>query len=345
MNQLSSVKISIDIGYGYTKGVVNGKQVGFPSLIAPYEVGPFDDTNEMFDTSINYRTSIRTGSVIADKIVGDAARRSSSAQRMAGDEKPSEMHDILMLTCIALLLDGQPSEVKIDLALGLPLSYYRSQKGKLQKRISCMAGRVRVNGQPERHISFSSVNIYPQGMGAIIAAGIKPPTDGYIGLIDLGTYTTDFLLLEFEDGRSFPVNECCRSISVGIEQIYKALDAEFQKLTGRVLPPRMYQQTLDKTVKNQPIAHSTGNLDLSDALQKGKEEVSEAIASYIQSNWGDRVQFLQETILAGGGAQYFIDKLRESMPHVTVVSDPIFANAQGYYKMIQQQLKLVKAVG
>jgi len=103
---LSSVKISIDIGYGYTKGVVNGKQVGFPSLIAPYEVGPFDDTNEMFDTSINYRTSIRTGSVIADKIVGDAARRSSSAQRMAGDEKPSEMHDILMLTCIALLLDG-----------------------------------------------------------------------------------------------------------------------------------------------------------------------------------------------------------------------------------------------
>lgn len=343
---MSNIKMSIDVGYGYTKGTTNGKQVGFPSLVAPYEVSPFEGNNNgLIDTTVQHRVSIRTGSVLSDKVVGNAARRSSSAQRMAGDEKPSEMHDILMLTCIALLLEGQPQEVKIDLALGLPLSYFRSQKEKLQKRISCMAGRIKVDNQLERHISFSSVSIYPQGMGAIVASGVKPPTDGYIGLIDLGTYTTDFLLLEFEDSRSFPVNECCRSISVGIEQLYKSLDIEFQKQTQHILPPRMYQQVLDKTFKNKPIPHAQGSLDLRTAFDKGQEEVSDAIASYIASNWGDRVQFLQATILAGGGAQYFIDKLKNALPNIVVVSDPVFANAQGYYQMIQQQLKLVKAVG
>lgn len=329
--------IAVDVGYGYTKAVSGDRRISFPSLVAPYEPSPFRGSDLDQDSRLQYKVSIKSSFLTGEKVVGEAAKNSSMVERLVGDEKNQRVHDILLLTAVALLIEGKPDE-KIDLAVGLPLQYYASQKSNLYSRLSCLTAQVSL-GKEERRISFNSVKVLPQGYGAIMASDIDFPNDGMVGVIDIGTYTTDFVLLEVSNGFMKPINECCRSATIGIEQIYQQVAAEFNRQTGAVVPPGLIHQVINKTAKGEPVSYAGKKHNLHPAYKRAIDEVASAILGVIQSTWSARSQFLDATILAGGGAEYFYGLLNGTLPNLTKISNPVYANCTGYLRILEQMTK------
>jgi plasmid segregation protein ParM len=324
------ILISVDVGYGLTKGVSSeGNRVEFPSVIAPLTPGLTDDELP------KHAVRITQGDTVIEKVVGQAALESHAPQRLSGEEKPAEIHDILLLTAVGLLLKDKPADATIDLVVGLPIEYYRHQSPKLAGRLSNIASKVSVDGAPERHVAFSSVRVEPQGTGALIASGITFPQNGLVGLIDVGTYTTDLLVVKNQDGKTGILRDSCKSVPVGISQIYESLSTAFKGETGLPLPPQMYQEALDMAIQKEPMYFQGNPIYLTKALDRAKQEVAESIHGYVSSLWGPWLNFLYRIALAGGGVKLFGKELSIIPGSLTIVSDPVYANAIGYLQILK----------
>ncbi|MGI6405488.1 MAG: hypothetical protein ACOX2E_03250 [Syntrophaceticus sp.] len=327
--------IGIDVGYGYTKAVTKGCRISFPSVIAPASIDLFDG---IFNSNIGHRVEIATlKNGFQEKLVGDLAINSVAAQSIiAYHEKPAEVHDILLLTAAYLCGAGSFSEVNkkaVDLVVGLPLSFYRGQRGPLKERLSKLAAWVSVDGKETRYISFKNVTVFPQGAGALASLGATLPKDGMIGLIDIGTYTTDFMLFEIKNGMPIPMPDACGSVETGIYLAQRVIANEFEKRTGTPLPQRMYQQAAELARHGSFINFEGNKVHLSDAWKKTQKEVSETISGHALASWGDRAGFLDKTVFAGGGSIWFWEVLQNMFSNSVYAEEGVFANAAGFLKM------------
>ena len=148
--------------------------------------------------------------------------------------KPADIHDLLLLT-VALYVNGTftaVNDTENNLVVGLPLSFYRGQKETLRERLSTLSAWVSVDGKERKYISFNNVMVFPQGAGALVSLGDTLPDSGMIGLIDIGTYTTDFMLFEIKNGMPVPMPDACGSVEAGIYLAQRSLAEEFEKQVG-----------------------------------------------------------------------------------------------------------------
>ncbi|NPV30779.1 MAG: ParM/StbA family protein [Firmicutes bacterium] len=328
--------LSVDIGYGFTKAVSDaGTQVSFPSAAAPAVTDPLGG---VFKDGAGYRVRVSAIGGAEEKLVGDAALQSLAVQGfVAQQEKPQGLHDLLLLTAAYLCgagTDAVAAGGNTDLAVGLPLSFYRAQKDALKERLSKLSAWVSVNFGRERYVSFGKVAVFPQGAGILVSLGSSLPKSGMVGVIDVGTYTTDFLLFEVRNGFPVPVPEACGSVEAGIHLVHRALAAAFERQTGAPLPARMHQQALERVRNGEEISYRGRVVNLAPAFARAKREAADAIASHVLAAWGDRTGFLSLVALAGGGALLFGEILAGYFPRAVQVPDPVFANALGYLTML-----------
>lgn len=318
------MKIGIDIGYGYTKAVnENGEKVIFPSLIAP---AGHDALSGMFSQTEEYRVTIRNGHYKNDLLVGEAAKHSFVISQVLNKEKPPELHDPLLLTCIGLL--GQ-SNSEFSIGVGLPLAYYASQKERLKIRLNELICSVNVNGK-ECYIASPEVKVFPQGAGALIKASSMLPLKGYVGIIDPGTYTTEYLLFEIKEGQPVPINEACGSVEYGTNMVFNAIARDFQAQTGSPLPVGMENEITLQALSHEKTHYYGKNYSFAPAAYTARENTAAAIKQKILAAWGNRTGYIQNTFLAGGGPLFFGADLYSSFPNPVIVDDPVYANASGY---------------
>ncbi|MCL0033070.1 ParM/StbA family protein [Peptococcaceae bacterium] len=92
-------------------------------------------------------------------------------------------YDVLVLTATRLLVNE--NEKEINLAVGLPVSYFKQQKDELKKKLEQVFAKVSVNNNKHLPINFRQVIVYPQGAGALLTVS-NLPDDGRILIIDIG---------------------------------------------------------------------------------------------------------------------------------------------------------------
>jgi plasmid segregation protein ParM len=336
MISMTSLHIGIDIGYGFVKAASStGGKVSFPSLVTPCGHDPLDGVIK--GKGSGYKVRITTNGRREDSLVGEAAAQSLSAQGfVAQQEKPAQLHDTLLLT--AAYLQGAGENLMLNgnarLAVGLPLSFYRSQKSALKERLEQLDARLSVDGGPERLISFSRLSVFPQGAGALLSAGKTLPKSGLVGLIDIGTYTSDFLLFDMRNGAPVPIPDACGSIEIGLYPAYRVLAAEFEQQAGATLPPRMYHLAFDHARQEILMSYQGRAIDLHPAWKQAQREIASTITGQVRATWGDRAGFLSMTVFAGGGAINFWESLKGAFPQPRLVEDSFYANALGYLAMI-----------
>jgi plasmid segregation protein ParM len=93
-----------------------------------------------------------------------------------------------------------------------------------------------------------------------------------IGLIDIGTYTTDFMLFEIKNGMPIPMPDACGSVETGIYLAQRVIANEFEKRTGTPLPQRMYQQAAELARHGSFINYEGNKVHLSDAWKKTQKK-------------------------------------------------------------------------
>ncbi|NLB17163.1 MAG: ParM/StbA family protein [Syntrophomonadaceae bacterium] len=315
------MKIGIDVGYGYVKAMnETGQKISFPALVAPAGNNSLG-LGEMFQHSIEYHVNIQG----ANYLIGEAAKQSFLATKTLSREKPPEIHNPLLLLSAYLLSGDAPSH---EIGVGLPLAYYASQKDELRERIASIEADVSIKGQ-KKNIRFSKVGVYPQGAGILLSYQSMLPINGYVGLIDIGTYTTEYLLFETRGGQPIPILEASGSVEAGVQMVYSSVAREFQSQTGSPLSLDMEASIAEKSFRGEPVTFNGKKYSLQDVAIRARENAALVITQKVLSAWGNKTGHIELTLLAGGGTLFFRQNLT-GFPGQQIVPDPFFANAKWY---------------
>lgn len=338
-------KIGLDLGYGYVKGVNEAGRIAvFPSLVGnAYERNLKSLFESSFDKRIDNMHLVITNGEKYECFVGELARRESRNVSYAFDEdKINHPNTKALIAASGLLLfpeDGRP----VHLVTGLPLEQYIHKKEEFKemlkdyRTIACFKGDEKVKG-----IKFDKITIFPQAAGAVYFAIMEDihrylVKGSYLGLVDIGFKTTDFIVFLVED-RLILREDLSGTIDVGISSIYNTTDKLFTQKTGSKLDvPELMRLTADGK-----IFFKGKQLDFTEELKNIKAETTRVIKDRLKAVWGNKLDFFNTVFLSGGGAKDLQEFLTDIYENTVMVKDPQLANAKGFLKVAELEEKKTK---
>ncbi len=321
--------LSVDLGFGYTKALSNKNRAIFPSVIAPAGEGAIFD---MGGNLPGHMVEIRfPGSTKRNRLyIGELAARDGRAAQLSFGRDRFARDASLVLTLAAADLVG--ADGRVALGFGLPLSHYAKLKSDVANALQGVSAYVSVDGGREHVITFSEVHVFPQGVGAFYNPKLKLPTAGLYGLVDIGFYTTDYLLVEISPTGLLPFTEHMSSVEIGVSTALKLFGDRFRRETGR-------QLTLVESARlwKKPYTTFGGNkMSLMGMTEEARAQTAKAIAEAVRVAWAEKIDFVDGLVLAGGGAIEFQSALWNSLPAISVAPDSQFANAVGFMEILKQ---------
>jgi len=244
--------VGVDIGYGYTKAIGGGAQVVFPSVVGKAEriryetdlVGPSDASGVSGLALITEE---------GDRFVGELALLQSRVQWTLLDrsrvEDPSAR--LLFLAALSELiganLSGDTSHFRV--VTGLPVKWYADRDVVIQQLEGKHIVR-RMNGhEAVQRLSVRDVLVVPQPFGSLFDVILDAEGQivdeelarGRLGVIDVGTYTTDYVLV---DALRY-VEQGSGSIATGMAKAYQLIGRSLLDTLG--LDLRMHE--VDQAVR------------------------------------------------------------------------------------------------
>ncbi|AEM79767.1 ParM/StbA family protein [Thermoanaerobacter wiegelii] len=335
-------KIGLDLGYGYVKGVNEaGRLVVFPSLVGnAYE----RNLKSLFENSLEKRIDnmhlVITNGEKYECFVGELARRESRNVSYAFDEdKINHPNTRALIAASCLLLfpeDGKP----VHLVTGLPLEQYIHKRDEFLKMLKDYKALAYFKGDEKvKGIKFDKITIFPQAAGAVYYAVMEDIhkyliKGSYLGLVDIGFRTTDFIVFLVED-RLILREDLSGTIDAGISAVYNAADKVFTQKTGSKLDiPELMRLTTDSR-----IFFKGRQLDFGEELRSIKAETARVIKDRLKAVWGSKLDFFNTVFLAGGGAKDLQEFLTDIYENTVMVKDPQLANAKGFLKVAELEEK------
>ncbi len=329
------MRIAIDIGYGFVKGMnEKGEIIRFPSVVAV-------DRSEKMRTLLNrnnedYSVNIwPTGELDKSKLylVGDAAMVGGSGVRTWEERAIDNSNlEILIATAASLLTGDEP----IDLVVGLPLTYYRTQKEEVISLLSDLDLSVIVEGRDRKRVKINSVYVFPQGAGAYYAAcltidgEVKNPhlINSPVGLVDIGYRTTDILVMSKGKRGLIPREELSGGIDLGMKYAYQIIQNDVEDIIKKPLD----LLTIEKAIfwENSSLLHKGVEYSLEEFEKLAYEELADQLTARIKIKWGDEIDSLQAVIIAGGGGEVLAPYMKNNFSTLISMDKAAFANVEGF---------------
>lgn len=320
--------VAVDLGYGYTKAVSERNKVVFPSAIAPYSENILESSS-----SLGYTVELRpSGSTIRRQyFTGEIALKRGRAVQMTMTREKFAQEASLLLTLTGAYLAG--AEGQVALAYGLPLGYYKKQRLEAQKALQGFSAYLRVDKGPEKYIAFNDVHIFPQGVGALFSLD-RLPRDGLIGLVDIGYYTCDYLIVELRPDGIEPLPAFMSSIEVGVSTAIKEFAEQFGRETGRPLTLTEAQSLWGR----DNITFAGRKMNIGGMVEEARRAIGRTITESVTAAWSEKLDFVDMILLAGGGSLEFLPFIKQYLNNqVEIIAEPQYANALGFYKMLKKQ--------
>ena len=344
-------RVGLDLGYGYVK-VVNegGQRWSFPSVVArklttadpnalltrggQLPAGISVDHLEVGIETLGPEREPKQG-----YWVGRLALRSPNATRPFGDNKADDVAT-QVLTAVACAVALRWHGQDIHVATGLPYGQFmrRELRQALARALKDRAWIVEFPraGGIERQVTISKVTVYPQAVGALYAfltsrhpqaqAVLQEP--GPVALIDIGTKTTDFVVVDMPEMEYRA--DLCGTVPVGMATVYAALRAYIEQETGMVLDEAQVEQA----ARDGQLHTRHGTMDLREAFERECRVVAEQIRNRLELRWQQRGLY-RHVLLAGGGADPLREPLKAFDRDMITIPRAQYANAEGYLAMLQ----------
>ncbi len=316
--------LSVDIGYGYTKGVgADGVRFSFPSVIGTAE-------------DIRFATNLINGS--ADRTVkfndseffyGDQALLQSRIQSTIFDR--SRVHDTLykelFVAALVEMHKQAPDIERVRLVTGLPVEFFNDRANV----ISLFEGTYPLTTDHPFRIAVESVFVAPQPFGSLFRELLNDQgrinnsevEKGRVGVIDIGTYTTDFIVAD----ELRYVQRLSGSARIGWSKVINKVEQALGDAYGLELTPHQVDRALEAgevRVRGTPMP-------LKNMMDPAIDEVRAAIIARARDLWGEGVS-LDTILVTGGGAAHLFELIHEIYPHARLLDDAFWANAEGLYR-------------
>ena len=310
-------KIGIDIGYGNTKIITEGKKVYFPSLAKPGEKINMD---QMLSASGDYVATINGKTWY----IGHMAAKESRFAIRAFDDAERFTNPAFQAMLATALFVGTDNEAEVMLVTGLPLSSYKNSQEEFQKFLTGFSAKVEIDGQ-EKHVKVKQAFVFPQAAGVFfnpsyqsLNGTIKP--GDLVTIMDIGYRTTDFATFEYNENKPELIMEYSFTADTGMVSVFRVLA---EKMAGK---NGMFAVSLESAERT----YLTDQQEYTDVCQTISEETVDNITEAYKLN-GPGKERKNHIIAAGGGSVALKDYLVRRFPEMIVLEDAQFANAIGFY--------------
>jgi len=320
--------LSIDIGYGYTKGIgPDGLRFSFPSVIGTAE--------EIAFTSDLIASTLAPAIQYADRrfFYGEQALLQSRLRTAIFDR--SRVHDetyrLLFVAALAEVSRELPDRTNLNIVTGLPVGFFNDREDV----VVSLAGEYQLELDDTVTFDVEQVFVVPQPFGSLFRElldedGIISNLDvehGRVAVIDVGTYTVDFIMA---DALRF-VQRFSTSIPTGwsevVSTVQRALSDRYRlDMTLHEVDKAM--RSGGPRVKGQPI-------DIEPLLKPALRDLETAIVAKARDLWGEGAM-LDLILITGGAAEHVAHAIRAVYPQSRVMPDAFWANAEGFYRFGQR---------
>lgn len=329
-NNSSVVTIGLDVGYGFTKGIMDGKSVMFPSVTGYAHDAAFQQE----DLTVRH-----PGDQLSDEdgdwYIGDLALmqlRPGEQLRLRGrTANESTLGNVFRVrmakVAMSKLLPGRRNGdvIHVRLATGLPVSHMGDSAGLKEALI----GQHRVQTDIADFVAnVSEVMVMPQAYGCIYShmlterGEINPcHTAMRTGVVDIGTYTVDVALDdngEYVDTRSGSVEG---GVYLVHERIAKAIERDFRHNAGL--------KEIEAVLRTGCFKASGELIDYGDEVAKALEPLRSTTMNLMNDRWKTATD-VDVIYVSGGGASLVFGDVKAVYPQSELSGDAQMANARGY---------------
>jgi len=343
-------KLAVDLGYGYVKGINEfGEKILFPSVVGPARDLRMKSLLEGMDEA-KYMVTVEVGGGASGEFfIGDLAVEECPTASFAFDEnKVDHPHTGVLLAAAASLLAGRAGEdAGLQLATGLPLQHFFAQRDQFLEYLNSFKAEIAFHNCRTPFagkVAFEKVTLFPQGAGAILEAGLQDgdllQMGSYIGLVDFGFKTTDYVVYEVSE-KFKPKASMSGTINVGMADFRKAVETAFADMTG-CARSALGAFDIENIIRYGRTYYSGREYDLGDVIESARASVAGAVLDRLKEAWGHRANFLRVLYLAGGGAEEFAPYFKRFHGDIRMLNDPQFGNARGFLRVIRPRKETVR---
>lgn len=241
----------------------------------------------------------------------------------------------LMASKVASSKYGMPTDISLNLVMGVPVNFYRQEAEKVKAALEGKTFKYQFNDR-DVTLAIPSVRVFMEGAGAAICHGLD--NSGYVAIVDTGSFTTNALVF---DGMK-PVYELCQSYELGIGTALKMVSEQVENKYGRGLDDREKEQLLRSTIglDERPFVIA-GEVEVSGAelyewMIAALNDTAHDIYTRISGLWKNRSKQFKATLHVGGGSYYLDKQFQERFSRAHRPKESEKYNARGYAILAQQ---------
>ncbi|MBN1934098.1 MAG: ParM/StbA family protein [Anaerolineae bacterium] len=346
------VIVGVDIGYGFTKATDGKKTVIFPSVGGDVVQADFD--NELIKAG---RGQVLTVDQTRWFYGWHAQKHSRNPLALFARERTEQVDLMLVLFRAAMAELGvansrsltnsagstnsasSPNSNRIALCTGLPVDWY-DDKPELERLL--MGEHVFTVGAGaaarQQCVHVCRVFVVPQPFGSFFeqvldAEGALINAEfarSKVGVLDVGTYTTDYAL---SDGLEY-VAKSSGSKTVAMSTVWRAVRDGIKAQWG--IEYDLHQ--IDHLMRNGRTVTVHGVPRSVDALiEPAVENLAGHVLAGARERWGTARDFAR-ILLTGGGAEYVKTQVQAVYPHAQVLNAPHLGNLRGFFKYARRKV-------
>ncbi len=322
----TGMNIGLDVGYSAVKGVSGQRRVTFPSVVGTPDRARFSLNSQEDNIILTMPDHV---------LVGQGAVEQSRFVHRREDRRwiESDGYYHLMLAAFTDLTTATVAELRV--VTGLPVAFYDGDRRALCDRFLCehRAGR---EGRRAQLFRVTDCRVIPQPFGVLLALALNDRgcivdntlATGAVGVVDVGGKTTNLLSVH----RMAEIGRETSSVNVGAWDVVRAVR---NYLADHCPDLELRDHQLVEAITGRQVRYYGKPVDLSGVVETALEPLADQVIAQATQLWNGGAA-LDAILISGGGALLLGPRIRDHFPHARVVSEPVYANALGYWKLAQR---------
>jgi len=321
------MRFALDVGHGLVKRQVGGNPQSFLSLYGRANPARVHAGESRYPDYILRKNESSDWMAVGDA-AAEASRFPSRMNARSWIESDGYYHLFL----------GSLHDISgrdLEIVTGLPVDYY-SDKDTLRE---VLLGRhtVQFIGEEQQEFNVRKVVVIEQPMGCLIDAALDDRgqildanvAEKKVGILDVGSGTTDI----FTAKNLREIRPDVTGVRVGCQDMIK----EAKTVLEREFPDRELESyEIAQLASGYSLMYKGEEVDVRSFIKEAARPFADQIVDEATGVWQTGTS-LYRLIITGGGAFWIEDAMRKVFDNVTVASDPIHANVNGYWKLAMSQ--------